>query len=66
VLEGAADDVLTHMAFPSAHWSRIDSTNPLERLNREVRRRTDVVGVFPNTDSVIRLLGSVLREIDDE
>ena len=54
------------MAFPSAHWSRIDSTNPLERLNREVRRRTDVVGVFPNTDSVIRLLGSVLREIDDE
>lgn len=57
---------MTYMAFPSTHWSWIDSTNPLERLNREVKRRTDVVGVCPNTDAVIRLVGSVLIEIDDE
>jgi putative transposase len=66
VLEGAADDVLAYMAFPAAHWSRIDSTNPLERLNREVKRRTEVVGVFPDTASVLRLVGSVLIELDDE
>jgi putative transposase len=66
VLEGAADDVLAYMAFPHEHWARLDSTNPLERLNREVKRRTEVVGVFPDTDAVIRLVGSVLIEIDDE
>lgn len=66
VLEGARDDVLAYMSFPSEHWSRIDSTNPLERLNREVKRRTEVVGVFPDTDAVLRLVGSVLIEIDDE
>jgi putative transposase len=66
VLEGAADDVLAYMAFPHEHWARIDSTNPLERLNREVKRRTEVVGVFPDTDAVIRLVGSVLIELDDE
>lgn len=66
VLEGAGDDVLAYMAFPREHWARIDSTNPLERLNREVKRRTEVVGVFPDTDAVIRLVGSVLIEIDDE
>jgi putative transposase len=61
-----AADVLAYMLFPSDHWSRIDSTNPLERLNREVKRRTEVVGVFPDTDAVLRLIGSVLIEIDDE
>lgn len=66
VLEGAADDVLAYMAFPREHWTRLDSTNPLERLNREVKRRTEVVGVFPDTNAVIRLVGSVLIEIDDE
>ncbi|GAB4450648.1 MAG: IS256 family transposase [Chloroflexi bacterium OHK40] len=66
VLLAAADDILAHMAFPSSHWSRIDSTNPLERLNREVKRRTDVVGVFPNEAAALRLVGAVLLEIDDE
>lgn len=66
VLFEAEDDVLAYMAFPQDHWTRVYSTNPLERLNREVKRRTDIVGVFPDQDSVIRLVGSVLLEIDDE
>lgn len=66
VLLAAADDLLAHMVFPSEHWSRLDSTNPLERLNREVKRRTDVVGVFPNEAAVLRLVGALLQEIDDE
>jgi len=66
VLEGAGDDVLAYISFASAHWSQIDSTNPLERLNREVKRRTEVVGVFLDTEAVLRLVGSVLIEIDDE
>jgi putative transposase len=66
VLLEAEDDVLAYMAFPQDHWNRLYSTNPLERLNREFKRRTDIVGVFPNPDSVIRLVGSVLLEIDDE
>jgi len=66
VLAGGAQDALTYMSFPMEHWTRIFSTNPLERLNREIKRRTEVVGVFPDTASVIRLIGSVLIEIDDE
>lgn len=66
VLLAAADDLLAHMVFPSEHWSRLDSTNPLERLNREVKRRCDVVGVFPNEAAVVRLVGALLQEIDDE
>ena len=66
VLSSAAEDVLAYMAFPQEHWARIDSTNPLERLNREVKRRSEVVGVFPDTASVLRLVGSVLIEQDDE
>ena len=62
----AEDDVLAYMAFPQEHWTRIYSTNALERLNREVKRWTDIVGVFPDHASVIRLVGSVLLEIDDE
>lgn len=54
------------MAFSQKHWTRIYSTNPLERLNKEVKRRTNVVGVFPDQASVIRLVGSILIETDDE
>ncbi len=66
VLAEAEDEVLAYMGFPHEHWTRIFSTNVLERLNREVKRRTEVVGVFPDIPSVIRLVGAVLIEIDDE
>ena len=66
ILEQAEDDILAYMTFPQKHWTRIYSTNPLERLNKEVKRRTNVVGVFPVQPSVIRLVGSTLLEIDDE
>jgi putative transposase len=66
VLAGAEDDVLAYMNFPAEHWTRIYSTNPLERLNKEIKRRTNVVGVFPDEASVFRLVGAVLIEISDE
>ena len=66
MLLDAEMDILAHMDFPSAHWRQIRSTNGLERLNREVARRTDVVGIFPNPDSVLRLAGALLAEQDDE
>lgn len=66
LLAAAEDDVLAYMAFPTEHWTRIYSTNPLERLNREIKRRTEVVGVFPNEASVVRLVGAVLMERADE
>jgi putative transposase len=66
VLLEAEDDVLAYMAFPPEHWTRIYSTNPLERLNREIRRRTDVVGVFPDEAAALRLVGALLIERADE
>ena len=62
----AEDDVLAYMSFPELHWRQIRSTNPLERLNREIRRRTDVVGIFPNDASLLRLVTMLLVEQHDE
>ena len=62
----AKADVTAFATFPHAHWHKIWSTNPLERLNREVKRRTDVVGIFPNTDALLRLAACVLIEAHDE
>jgi putative transposase len=66
LLEEAEEDLIAFYAFPSEHWTKLRSTNPLERVNKEIGRRSDVVGIFPNDASVIRLAGALLSEQNDE
>lgn len=60
------DDVLAYMSFRREHWAQIASTNPRERVNREVKRRADVIGIFPNDEAIVRLVGALIFESNDE
>ena len=66
LMADAKPEVLALAAFPRAHWQKIWSTNPLERINKEIKRRSRVVGIFPNEASAIRLVGAILADLHDE
>jgi transposase-like protein len=66
LMDASREDVLTYMDYPKEHWAQIASTNPLERVNKEIKRRADVVGIFPNDEAVVRLVGALMLEQSDE
>ena len=66
LMDEAEDDVLAFMGFPKEHWPQLASTNTLERLNKEIKRRSRVVGIFPNDGSIVRLVGALLAEQTEE
>jgi len=66
IMDDAESDVLAYMTFPREHRVQLHSTNPIERVNREIKRRSEVVGIFPNDDAIIRLVGAILLEQNDE
>ena len=66
LMDGSREDVLIYMDYPKEHWAQIASTNPLERVNKEIKRRADVVGIFPNDEAVVRLVGALMLEQSDE
>ena len=66
LMDASREDVLTYMDYPKEHRAQIASTNPLERVNKEIKRRADVVGIFPNDEAVVRLVGALLLEQSDE
>ncbi|TIO06120.1 MAG: IS256 family transposase, partial [Mesorhizobium sp.] len=66
IMDDAEPDVLAYMTFPKEHRAKLHSTNPIERLNGEIKRRTEVIGIFPNDDAIVRLVGAILLEQNDE
>jgi putative transposase len=66
LIDSSRDDVLAYMPFPHEHWTQTAMTDPLERVNREVKRRSDVIGIFPNDEANIRLVGTLTLETSDD